>query len=369
MKLRGRGSVAALTCCLLACISGCTTVGYYFQAIEGHLEVMRRSAPFSEVIANAGNNEALRLQLSKVEAIRQFASRELALPDNGSYRRYADLGRSYVVWNVFAAPEFSVRPAESCFPVAGCVPYRGFYDEGKARAYALELAGRGLDTYVGGVLAYSTLGWFDDPVLSTFVGLPEAELARIIFHELAHQVAYVRGDAKFNESFAVAVEQFGVRRWLASRHARAAEEMQRWESGQSRRREFLALLIRHRDALVRIYEHPASDAEKRLLKSSQFMALRRDYESLKENWGGFSGYDRFLAQGLNNALLASVAVYTDHVPVFAALIEGHQGNLEAFYADVQRMAAMSASERDKTLQVISGALAANLPINGIVFAR
>src|SRR5215510_11553431 len=204
--------LGALTTLLL--VSGCSSVKYYAQAVSGHLEVMWLAVPIEERLREADTPPPLKDKLARVLVIRDFASRELGLPDNDSYRRYADLGRPYVLWNVFAAPEFSVAPIQSCFPFAGCVSYRGFYSEEAATKHADALAKQGDDVYVGGVTAYSTLGWFSDPVLSTFVNYPEPEVARIVFHELAHQEVYVKGDTVFNESFAVAVEEEGLRRWL-----------------------------------------------------------------------------------------------------------------------------------------------------------
>lgn len=343
--------LSVLFACSLFALSGCNTIGYYFQAIDGQLDVMRRAMTFEEAIAKSGGSETLRIQLARVSTMREFASRNLALPDNGSYRRYADLGRPYVLWNVFATPEFSVRPAESCFPFAGCVAYRGFFAEADARSYAQQLADRGLDIHVGGVVAYSTLGWFDDPVLSTFSSFPEAELARIIFHELAHQVVYVRDDSQFNESFAVAVEQEGVRRWLEDQYGiQAREAMQRWIVSQGRRAEFLALLIRHRDILAGLYASAASETDKRAAKTRQMNLLQSDYGALKKSWGGFEGYDRFLAQGANNALLASVAVYADYVPAFAARIGKHQGDMGAFYTEVRQLAGLEKNSRAEALR-------------------
>ena len=351
----------AKTCALIATASlalcACNTVGYYFQAIDGHLDVMRRAVPIDEVIQNRGGNDALAQRLASARAIRDFASRELALPENGSYRRYADLGRPYVVWNVFAAPEFSIRPVESCFPFAGCVAYRGFYAEADARSFAREQQAGGLDTYVSGVAAYSTLGWFDDPVLSTFVNYSDTELARIIFHELAHQVVYVRDDTQFNESFAAAVEQEGVRRWLASQGgASAGEEMRRWKVAQARRTEFLALLIRHRGELAKIYASEASHVGKRIAKSGQLQRLAEDYAGLKKSWDGFSGYERFFAEGVNNALLASIAVYSDFVPGFAGLIEKHHGDMEAFYVEARNLSRQDKASRAQALRASAAGL-------------
>jgi predicted aminopeptidase len=348
----------AQQCVLIAgavfAMTACNTVGYYFQAIDGHLEVMRRSVSFEEAISKRGPDDALSKRLISAKAIRDFASRELALPDNGSYRRYADLGRPNVVWNVFAAPEFSVRPTESCFPFAGCVAYRGFYSEADAREYQKELAAQGLDTYIGGVSAYSTLGWFDDPVLSTFINVPETELARIIFHELAHQVVYVSDDSQFNESFAVAVEREGVRRWLASRSgASTDEDMRRWSIARARHTEFVALLIRHRDRLAEIYSSGAGAVEMRSAKSLQFRSLADDYATLKKSWDGFSGYDRFFSQGANNALLASIVVYSNFVPAFTALIEKHRGDMNAFYAEIRDMSRKDRASRVMALRALT----------------
>ena len=356
MRFHGSAVTSMLVCCAVFALSACSTAGYYWQAIEGHFDVQRRAVPFAQAVESAANAD-LAQRLARAREIRDFASRELGLPDNGSYRRYADVGRPYVIWNVFAAPALSVRPAESCFPVAGCVPYRGYYKEADARAHADELAASGLDVYVGGVLAYSTLGWFDDPVLSTFIGLPGAEFARIIFHELAHQMLYVRGDAQFNESFAVALEQVGVRRWLASRgDAAAVEEMRRWEEGQVRRQAFFALLVRYRDRLARLYESAVPEDEKRMGKAQSFAALIEEYQALKLKWGGFAGYDRLFAQRPNNALLASVAIYTDHVPFFVSLIEKYVGNLTPFYVEVRRLAALSRDERLAVMAAATGSI-------------
>ncbi|MFM9967513.1 MAG: aminopeptidase [Burkholderiales bacterium] len=332
-------------------LGACGSVAYYFQSIDGHMEVMRRSVPFDEVATTSGSNEALSRQLKRVTEIRDFASRELGLPDNRSYRLYADLGRPFVVWNVVAAPELSIRPMESCFLFAGCVTYRGFYVEENARNHANELAAKGLDTYVSGVPAYSTLGWFDDPVLSTFIHYPEADIARIIFHELAHQVVYVRDDTQFNESFAVAVEQEGVRRWLAKRqNAESNQELLRWQLARSRRVEVMALLLQTRRTLEEVFASPMSDTEKRNAKQREFERMAENYARLKNRWNGFSGYDRFFSTAANNALLASVAVYSDLVPAFTRMIDKHAGDMGAFYREVREIARLDKAARNRKLR-------------------
>jgi predicted aminopeptidase len=335
----------------LVFVSSCVSLEYYAQAVGGHLEVMRLAVPIEERLREADTPEALRAKLAKVLAIREFASRELGLPDNGSYRRYADIGRPFVVWNVFAAPEFSVKPVESCFLFAGCVSYRGFYSEAAAQRHAASLADEGYDVYIGGVPAYSTLGWFSDPVLSTFIQYPEPEVARIVFHELAHQVVYVKGDTMFNESFAVTVEQEGVRRWLE----REGTPVQRAAYEDSRRRhtEFVALVIKYRTDLAAFYDRPAEPEEKRAGKRRLFSAMQNEYQALKVSWGGFAGYDRLFAGGPNNALLASVASYSELVPAFRGLLARERDDLSAFYSAVRELANLDKSERDARLAAIA----------------
>lgn len=336
----------------LALLTGCTAIEYYAQAAGGHLDVMRRAVPIEERLQEPDTPDALRAKLERVLAIREFASRDLALPDNGSFRRYADLGRPFALWNVFAAPEFSVTPVESCFLFAGCVSYRGFYSEQAAQRHAAALGREGYDVYIGGVPAYSTLGWFDDPVLSTFIQYPEAEVARIIFHELAHQVAYVKDDTVFNESFAATVEEEGVRRWLEREGT--PEQLRAYERIRNIRREFVAFTLKYRSRLAEFYERPAMPEEKRAGKQQIFSQMQDEYRALKAAWGGFAGYDRLFARGANNALLASVAAYTELVPAFRALLARKQNDLAAFYAAVRALARLSKPERDAQLAALAG---------------
>lgn len=347
MKATARAAVLASA----ALLQGCAAVEYYAQAIGGHLDVISRAVAIEERLGDPALPQALRDKLRRVSQIRDFASRELALPDNGSYRRYAELDRPFVLWNVFAAPEFSLRPVESCFPIAGCVSYRGYYREADARAHAVSLKAQGYDVYIGGVPAYSTLGWFDDPVLSTFIRYPDAELARLIFHELAHQVAYVKNDTVFNESFAVAVEEEGVKRWLA-RNGTPAERDAHDALG-SRRREFIRLVLARRDELADFYGRPLPAEEKRRGKARLLAGLLEDYRQLKAGWGGFAGFDRMFAGGANNALLASVAAYSERVPAFRALLERRGGDFSAFHAEVKQLARLDKPERDARLAALT----------------
>lgn len=328
-------------------VASCTSVQYYAQAVSGQLEVMRLAVPIEQRLSEGDTPAPLREELEKALAIREFASRDLGLPDNDSYRRYADLGRPFVLWNVFAAPEFSITPVLSCFPFAGCVSYRGFYSEDAARRHAAELAAEGDDVYVGGVTAYSTLGWFADPVLSTFIRYPAPEVARIVFHELAHQEVYLKGDTVFNESFAAMVEEEGLRRWLE----REGTPAQRTSYSDSRRRrsEFAALVLKYRARLAEFYARPGSLEEKRAGKRRLFGEMSDEYAALKASWGGFSGFDALIGSGANNAFLVSIASYTELVPAFRALLAQEKGDLPSFYRAVRELAKLDKPERDARL--------------------
>ncbi|MCW5621293.1 MAG: aminopeptidase [Burkholderiales bacterium] len=340
----------ALLC--LTGIAGCSTVGYYWQALRGQMELVHKARPIAELIADPAVEPGLKDKLEQVQAIRHFASRELALPDNGSYRSYVDLGRPYVVWNVFAAEEFSIEASQWCFPIAGCVSYRGYFSEAAARAFAQAQQRNGLDVYVAGIPAYSTLGWLNDPVLNTFIHHPSTEVARLIFHELSHQVAYAKGDTTFNESFAVAVETEGVQRWVRSYGT--PPQQQAFDQAQARRHDFLHLVERTRERLRLLYEGAdGSDetrrAELRRDKARLFEDMRAEYAQLKRSWSDFSGYDWWFAQPLNNAQLASVALYTELVPDFQRLLQAHAGDLRRFYAEVERLAKLPEDERNRLL--------------------
>ena len=348
MKLGRAGALAAALVLVALTLPGCETLGYYTQALRGQTELWRASRPMSEVMADPQSSDALKARLELASRIREFASRELGLPDNGSYRAYADLKRSHVVWNVFSADALSVKPKQWCFPFAGCVAYKGFFSKEQADALADELAREGYDVFVGGVAAYSTLGYFNDPLLNTFINYPPAELARLIFHELAHQVAYARDDTVFNESFAVAVEREGVRRWLARYGSQ--KDVQTYELARARRAAFGELIGKYRGKLEDLYAS-AQPAERKLeRKAAVFDELRHEYAQLKTSWGGFKGYDGWFGEHLNNATLASIAVYTQQVPAFEALLAEAGGDLGRFYAQVQELARSPKEEREKRLK-------------------
>ena len=344
MNYLSRVACAAL---IAATLSGCAELGYYAQAARGQMSLLADAKPIDRWLSDPEVKEDLKARLKRVREIREFAARELGLPDNESYKRFARLDRAFVMWNVVATPELSLKPESWCFPVAGCVDYRGYYDQREAQIFARQLRDRGLDVRVSGVPAYSTLGWFNDPVLSTFIHYPEAELARLVFHELAHQVAYAAGDSQFNESFATAVEEVGVERWLQMRGD--DEVRSAYIAFQRRREDFLSLLERYRLRLDDLYQSGRSASEKRQGKLSLMAAMQADYSSLKEGWGGYTGYDRWFSEPMSNAHFALISTYHDLVPAFRALLREKQ-SLPAFYEAVRALARADKTQRRLRLE-------------------
>ncbi|NRF66647.1 aminopeptidase [Aquincola sp. S2] len=334
-------------------LAGCSTLGYYAQSVGGHLDLMRRARPVDEWLSDSATPAKLRERLLLTQQIRDFAVKELKLPDNRSYRSYADLGRGSAVWNVVATPELSLELKRWCFPVLGCVGYRGYFDRAAAEALAKSLKDEGLDVNVYGVPAYSTLGWTNwiggDPLLNTFIDWPEAQLARLVFHELAHQVAYAAGDTTFNESFATAVERLGGERWRRQRGLSDADDA----AFDRRRADFRALSARTRAALEALYKSDVSDAHKRERKAEIFAAMRAELARLKaESWGGYAGYDAW-AQRANNATLGVQAAYDELVPAFEKLFEREGRDFARLHAEARRLAALPQAERRDTLAAIS----------------
>jgi predicted aminopeptidase len=338
----------------LAACAAFETVDYYWQGAAGQWDLIARSQPIPDVIGKS--DAALAERLQRIREIRAFASRELGLPDNGSYTRYTDLGRPFVTWNVFATPELSMTPRQWCFPIAGCVNYRGYFRENEADVELHRLKSVGDDVYVGGVPAYSTLGWFDDPVLSSFVRWPETEVARLIFHELAHQLLYVKSDSVFNESFATAVEETGLARWLAARKdPQLATQAARTDRLRAK---FRDLVQTTRAKLYQLYGSQLSDEDKRRGKADTIAAMKAAYEDAKAGEPGLGGYDRWFAQQPNNAALAAIGIYTDRVPAFREMLHEVNGNLTAFYARVGEIARLPKGARDAHLDALSARAAA-----------
>ncbi|MEJ2471965.1 MAG: aminopeptidase [Desulfuromonadales bacterium] len=339
-------------------LNSCRDNEYLWASIKGHWDLMSRARPIETVLAEEQTPPEVRTQLRKVLQLRQFAVAELNLPDNGSYHDYADLGRPYAVWNLVAAPELSLELNQWCFPVVGCVTYRGYFQEEAARTMAQSLDAQGFDVDVYGVKAYSTLNWFDDPVLNTFLDNDEIRLAALLFHEMAHQVLYIKDDTAFNESFAKTVEMEGLRRWfLASHTPELWAECQRRDE---RKEIFQAFLVDVRARLQEAYRFGGDNDQKRLAKQAILDQARIDYQQLKEKMGGFDGFDRWMKRGLNNARLSSVGTYHDLVPAFQELLRQVGGDLPAFYVAVTEMGALPKTERLARLQSLSPQLQAAL---------
>jgi predicted aminopeptidase len=333
---------------VVAIVGGCSTLGYYAQSVSGHLAMLRSARPIPEVVADPATTDALRQRLLRAQQIRTFASTELALPDNASYTEYADLHRPYVVWNVFATRELSLDLKQWCYPVVGCAGYRGYFDRNAAERAAEALRADGYEVNIAGVPAYSTLGYLPDPLLNTFIGGSEGQLASMVFHELAHQVVYVGGDTTFNESFATAVEREGVRRWLAVGDDPVLRRS--YAEFASRRQQFVDLLLKYREWLEALYKSDAAVEAKRAGKQRLFAELKAEYAALRAAWGGFAGYDRFFAQDLTNAHLASIGAYNVLVPAFDALLAREGGDFARFYAEVRRLAALPRRDREAELE-------------------
>lgn len=332
-------------------LNGCAGVSYYGQLASGQLQLLRAREPVSRVIADPGRDQLLRAHLIQSQKARTFASQQLQLPDNQSYRLYADIGRPFVVWNVFATPEFSLTPQNHCFPIAGCVAYRGYYSQSAARGEAALQRLQGMDVSIGGVEAYSTLGWFNDPIISSMMAWGDERLATLIFHELAHQRFYVKDDTEFNESFATFVEQEGTRQWRAFRGLAPDSGAQ-----VQQRDQFIQLVLDTRTRLERLYTLPLPADQMRQRKADEFERLRGEYRQLRDSqWPGDKRYDAWINAPMNNARLLPFGLYDQWVPAFAALFRQVGGDWMKFYAAVEKLGALPVAERKAALKTLAGA--------------
>lgn len=333
---------------LLLLLSGCSSLGYYAQLAGGQWQLLAARQPVAELLADPQQPAELRQRLRLAQDARAFASAQLALPDNRSYRLYADLGRPYVVWNLFATAEFSLEAQTHCFPIAGCVAYRGYFDEQRARGAAALLRGEGLDTEVAGVEAYSTLGWFDDPLLAGMLDWSDARVAALIFHELAHQRLYLPGDTAFNESFARFVEEEGLRQWRRARGLPPPPAHL-----QRQREQFVALMLASRARLEALYARPLAPEALRAAKQAEFQRLRGEYAALRDGpWQGDGRYDGWFARPLNNARLLPFGLYEQWVPAFASLFAAVGGDWPCFYARAAALAELGEAERRQALTAL-----------------
>ena len=341
-------SLRPLLLMTLLAVTGCSTLDYYSHLATGQLQLLKARQPIEPLLSDPQTDPALQQRLALALQARAFASAELGLPDNRSYRLYADIQRPFVVWNLFATAEFSLQPKLHCFPIAGCVAYRGYYDQGRARGAAALLAAQGLDTHIGGVEAYSTLGWFDDPILNTMLRWSDERLVAVIFHELAHQQLYVADDTAFNESFASFVEREGLRQWRAARNLTALDP-----EGEQQREQFIALVLASRERLQQLYASDLPETAMRQAKQAEFARLRRDYAALREQqWNGMGRYDGWMAAPLNNARLLPFGLYDQWIPAFAQLFEQVQRDWPRFYQAVAELGRLDAQERQQRLQAL-----------------
>ncbi len=345
-------TLAAAMCGLT--LSSCSTVGFYRQAAAGQWEMLHKARPVAQVMADPTTKPLLKQKLTTVDHILDFAEHTLRLPAQDQYRRYANLGRKHAVWVVFAAPEFSIQPKTWRYPLVGSLSYRGFFQEKRAETEALQLRAQGYDVHVSGVAAYSTLGFFRDPLLNTFIGRDDADLAELIFHELTHQRLYLRGDTDFNEAFATAVGQEGARRWLRAQGRQ--RELAQYEKELRVEREFVKLILQTREALKASYAHTAeAPAEQRRAEKERVLAdLRRRATALDQRYGGSLKIERWFQKPVNNARLSTVSSYYELLPGFEALLRQRGGDLEAFFADIDAMRGMEKkARRQRLLQAAS----------------
>jgi predicted aminopeptidase len=360
--LRRRKTLLVLLLVVVVTVSGCQTIGFYAQAAKGQFQIFAHQEVIDKLLADPKTPAPLRQQLQLIEQLRAFAKDQLKLPVDGNYRKYVDVHRPYVVWNVQAAPQFSLQPRTWWYPLVGSLEYRGYFSERSARKYAARIVKKGDDVYVDGVEAYSTLGWFKDPVLNTFIDRSEPELAEVIFHELGHRRVFACGDTDFNEAYATTVGQEGARRWL--RASGKTNLLERYAVALQRNDQFVHLIMSTREQLEKVYGDtldkdgkvraakvpPLPPARLKEAKQRVFMGLRSQYEQLKISWGGYSGYDDWFAHELNNAQLNTIANYYDFLPAFKRLLELNGGDMEKFYQEVERLSKMDKNTRHQWLR-------------------
>lgn len=328
-------------------MTGCTSLEYYSQSLHGQLEILQKRKPIEALLSDSRLSPTVATQLATVSRIRHFATAELGLPDNNSYRQYADLGRDYVVWNVFATPELSLEPKQWCFLFIGCLNYRGYFSKQAAHEFAAKLQEQGYDVFVGGVTAYSTLGWFDDPVLNTMLRHDSIYLTRVIFHELAHQQLYIKDDTEFNEAFAETVALFGTEKWLAKHGSDLSR--QKYNQQQGREAFFIDLVMTYRKRLTALYQSNLSTQEKRAKKELLLKQMSNEYKKERAGWGNFDRYDNWFKTGLNNAKLMAVVTYRQYLPAFRQLLAKVNHDLNLFYQIVERLGQCSSETRRQIL--------------------
>ena len=328
-------------------ISGCASLNYYVQSVQGQFEVLQKRQAISNLLEENNISNTLRNRLNTVLALRDFSIRQLGLPENNSYLSYADLERNYVIWNIFATEEFSLDPLKWCYLIVGCLNYRGYFTESDARKHAAELEKQGYDVYLGGVAAYSTLGWFNDPVLNTMLRWSDIRLATVIFHELAHQQLYIKNDTEFNEAYADAVAYIGITKWLEQSSDKNL--LKEYEESQSQEKQFINLVMRYRSLLSEIYQSNQDDNLKRMQKKDLLQKMTDDYKVLSSHWDNNS-YQKWFSEGINNAKLAAIVTYREYVPSFIEIYEKLEKDLTRFYSLIKLLSNCNPMKRKEILE-------------------
>lgn len=329
-------------------VQGCSSIGFYWEKIQGHAEILNAQQPIQEVIENPKTAASVRDKLINAQQARKFASEVLLLPDNDSYRNYVDIKRDYVVWTIVATPPYSIKPKEWCFLIVGCLSYRGYFSKQAAEEFAATLKDQGMDVYVSGAKAYSTLGWFDDPLLSTMLYKSEAYRVGIIFHELAHQQIYVENDTAFNEAFATSVELEGIKAWYTQ--TANQQKFKKHLIAKKRDKDFKTLLRNTRKELEILYAEKQQPKKWQTRKEIIFKQLHLSYKKFKRKWGNYTGYDKWMSQDLNNAHLALVATYNNWLPAFSKIFEKANRNYKVYYKEIERLTELDKTQREKQLQ-------------------
>ncbi len=324
-------------------LNGCATLSYYQQAIGGQIELLQKRKPIAAVLKDQDIDATIKTRLHLIQKARVFAVNDLMLPDNDSYKDYADLGRPYAMWSVFVTPAYSLKPRQWCYPLLGCVSYRSYFSQGQAQAYADSMQSRGYDVYIAGVPAYSTLGWFDDPVLNTMMHWQDYDLVGTLFHELAHQKFYIKDETIFNESLAKAIEQEGLRRWMDAQTD--AGQYQKYLLESEREKAFIELILASRKKLQELYQSELPEDEMFKGKMQIFRSMRAAYLQLRQRWGGYDVYDDWMLSGVNNAKVQSIATYYDYVPAFIKMLQQQQGNIGNFYQEIETLMQQTAEDR------------------------
>lgn len=329
-------------------LTACAHLDYYSQSIAGQWEIISNSRPIDEILLDENVPDSVKEKLTLISEIRNFAIEELKLPDNKSYLSYVDIHREFVVWNIIATPELSLEPVQWCYPIAGCLNYRGFFDKDVAVSQANMLREDGYDVFIGGVSAYSTLGWFDDPVLNTMLKKDLNYLIKVIFHELAHQKIYIRNDTEFNEAFAETVAITGTRKWLSK--YRSKSELEEFDRKQKAEDKFVSIVLKAREELEKIYNSGLPDQLKLQIKTRILADMREDYESTWTNHDYETNYDEWFGDDINNAKISAVVTYRNLIAGFIRLLEYTGYNFDSFYRLVNSMEQCSITERRTILE-------------------